>query len=288
MLTVAPIRLPRILDALAVARVFALGVAGLGLATAACDVEPDPDIEVFGDTEDFEDLDALAAAVDPVQTPFADGTRVRLRHAHSDKCIYARGTNTGYTRNWSCWDSPGMVFVLDDAGNGRYRIRHEGTDQCLYTLSTDGAEVGHSECWSDPALEFELIPYMGGYRIRNHADGVSLYGNEWNGGHIRSKADAQDCDLIFYIEDLGPLTGEWTGWLNRDTPGGDGDYELHHLYNSADVCASPSYAICETLDGEPWTSMGENVSCTASGLGCTNASQPDNQCEDYRVKFYCP
>ena len=50
---------------------------------------------------------------------------------------------------------------------------------------------------------------------------------------------------------------QWTNWLDRDNPGGTGDYEdlaTHYLQGS--VCPEPCGIECQTLSGAPASSTG--------------------------------
>jgi hypothetical protein len=79
----------------------------------------------------------------------------------------------------------------------------------------------------------------------------------------------------------------WTDWLDRDSPGGVGDFET--LADFTGVCAAPVAIDCSTLDNIDWTDTGEIVTCDpAVGLVCRNADQGDGYCLDYKVRFACP
>jgi len=81
----------------------------------------------------------------------------------------------------------------------------------------------------------------------------------------------------------------WTPWLNRDAPGGSGDFEtLANFVAAGQACANPTAVECKTLGGVNWSQTGEVYSCTLSGGTCLNASQPDGSCQDYQVRFLCP
>jgi len=85
-------------------------------------------------------------------------------------------------------------------------------------------------------------------------------------------------------------TPVWTPWLNRDAPGGSGDFEtLANFVAAGQACANPTAVECKTLGGVDWSQTGEVYSCTLSGGGtCLNASQPDGSCQNYQVRFLCP
>ena len=83
----------------------------------------------------------------------------------------------------------------------------------------------------------------------------------------------------------------WTAWINRDAPGGAGDYEtLVDIRNEGyAVCANPVGIDCQTTSGTPWNSTGQVYSCSVSTGGvCVNAQQSSGSCLDYKVRFLCP
>lgn len=86
------------------------------------------------------------------------------------------------------------------------------------------------------------------------------------------------------------ISCKWTGWIDRDNPGGTGDFEtLQDIVNSGQGCAQPFDIQCQTLTGQDWKTTGQVYTCTTSQGGvCVNAQQPaGSQCLDYRVRFCC-
>lgn len=84
---------------------------------------------------------------------------------------------------------------------------------------------------------------------------------------------------------------EWTPWLNRDSPGGSGDYEtLNDFLKEGKACPAPSGIECQTQDGRNWTETGQVYSCAPDKGGlCKNSDQQGGGgCLDYRVRFRCP
>lgn len=81
----------------------------------------------------------------------------------------------------------------------------------------------------------------------------------------------------------------WTRWLNRDRPGGSGDWETLEAFRSAqEVCATPAAIECATIDGRDWRETGQEYECSLERGGiCRNASQTGGRCADYRVRFLC-
>ncbi|MCH9648299.1 MAG: hypothetical protein K0U98_08675 [Deltaproteobacteria bacterium] len=85
---------------------------------------------------------------------------------------------------------------------------------------------------------------------------------------------------------------EWSPWLNRDLPSGNGDFEL--LPNFLDLnqaCDNPKKVECRTHSTKvPWNETGLDYSCTTEKGGfCLNAKQKDgSRCLDFEVRFLCP
>lgn len=89
----------------------------------------------------------------------------------------------------------------------------------------------------------------------------------------------------------GTPSGTWTSWLNRDQPGGSGDFEtLRDFVAEGKACENPEKIECRTRSGKDWTETGEVYQCVARVGGvCRNSSQPQGKrCSDYEVRFYCP
>ncbi|RYZ43210.1 MAG: hypothetical protein EOO71_04590 [Myxococcaceae bacterium] len=81
----------------------------------------------------------------------------------------------------------------------------------------------------------------------------------------------------------------WTQWLNRDLPGGDGDFETLADFGPNLVCPNPVAVECQTTGGIPWYSTGQQYSCIPNQGGvCLNSQQSGSFCQDYQVRFYCP
>ena len=93
----------------------------------------------------------------------------------------------------------------------------------------------------------------------------------------------------------------WTGWKDRDDPGGNYDNEIfgnaetpgqgcNDLLLEARVKGSlSSFRVASPADVLEQT--GEVVVLAegpnASGLSCKNSDQTDGRCEDYEVRFCC-
>ncbi|MEM9595785.1 MAG: hypothetical protein AAGD06_16050 [Acidobacteriota bacterium] len=77
--------------------------------------------------------------------------------------------------------------------------------------------------------------------------------------------------------------------MNRDTPGGSGDFEtLRHFVEAGGACAAPLRIECRVRNGRGWREAGQSYSCESDRGGvCRNADQPSQRCLDYEVRFLC-
>lgn len=91
----------------------------------------------------------------------------------------------------------------------------------------------------------------------------------------------------------GALANGWTNWLDRDDPGGNGDYELKESFSASQVCASPT-AIQTRVNGS--TTIITHVDdapdflstfSPEKGAVCIKSQQQDGSCNDYLVRFLC-
>jgi hypothetical protein len=136
----------------------------------------------------------------PAQGVPTPGSRVRLRHQATGKCVYSLGQNGANAYDWDCWNDPAMVYVIDDAGGGLVRLRHEQTGQCLYGINQNGAFLYNWGCWSDPNMAFVLEPAGSGYRLRHVSTGQCPYGNPTNGGAVYGWVCWNDPNMVFNLD----------------------------------------------------------------------------------------
>lgn len=127
------------------------------------------------------------------------GSKVKLRHQNTGKCMYTSGVNGQKVRNGSCRVT-GSVFVLDSAGGGTYRLRNAATGQCAYATATNGRPLYHWVCWSDPGMRFQLIAAGGGYRLRHVDQSQCPYGNSANGGIVHTWGCWSDPNMIYKVD----------------------------------------------------------------------------------------
>jgi len=79
---------------------------------------------------------------------------------------------------------------------------------------------------------------------------------------------------------------EWTEWLDRDDPIGEGDYETRFSYPQGSVCEDPTaiQAQARTAGSTAFTHVD-----LAYGFWCDNSEQPNGaQCADFEVRYCCP
>lgn len=91
------------------------------------------------------------------------------------------------------------------------------------------------------------------------------------------------------MDEMGRVPASWTQWLDRDDPGGSGDWESRAAHPA--VCANPwNFQARRRGTSIPATQTGEIFSTLSAngGLVCRNADQPDGVCFDYEVRFFCP
>ncbi|XP_041367296.1 uncharacterized protein LOC121381939 [Gigantopelta aegis] len=83
----------------------------------------------------------------------------------------------------------------------------------------------------------------------------------------------------------------WSGWVNKDRPDGNGDFEYLTVQELDLFC--PGGVISEVkcasaTTGQQYDLTGDNVSCNASyGLRCSNGDNGPTTCQDYKVNYRC-
>ncbi len=89
---------------------------------------------------------------------------------------------------------------------------------------------------------------------------------------------------------LGVARAGWTEWLDRDGPGGTGDFEgLKGHLDQGNACPAPLDIECRSADGQDWGETGQVVTCQPfRGAVCRNGDQTDGRsCLNYIVRFLC-
>ena len=85
--------------------------------------------------------------------------------------------------------------------------------------------------------------------------------------------------------------GRWSAWLNRDSPGGKGDYETLNAFKKEGKlpCPKPTAIECSTVKGKSHSETGDKVTCNLDvGAVCINDQQePGRQCQNYRIRVLC-
>ncbi|KAK6180808.1 hypothetical protein SNE40_008794 [Patella caerulea] len=84
----------------------------------------------------------------------------------------------------------------------------------------------------------------------------------------------------------------WTEFFNQDNPNATGDDEtltsLRKGRERRTICANPSTMEYQTVSGDDCINNGELLTYGPNyGLLCLNAQQPDQKCNDYKIRFCC-
>ncbi|CAL8392032.1 unnamed protein product [Gadus morhua 'NCC'] len=85
----------------------------------------------------------------------------------------------------------------------------------------------------------------------------------------------------------------WSKWLDRDNPGGTGDWETLsqlRIQYPGSICDEPLYIEAVTVDTmTPALATGQNffIFNPTTGFVCRNSDQTKRGCLDYKVRFGC-
>ncbi|KAK6180690.1 hypothetical protein SNE40_008695 [Patella caerulea] len=105
--------------------------------------------------------------------------------------------------------------------------------------------------------------------------------------------------LVAYSPSAGTKTrktflvcNRWTPFHDCDDPSRGGDYETLANYRKArpndNVCARPATLEYETISNKACINTGEVITASPTyGFACVNSLQPDQYCNDYKVRFCC-
>lgn len=95
------------------------------------------------------------------------------------------------------------------------------------------------------------------------------------------------------VELKEPVTSVWRSqWINRDLPGGNGDYETYD--NTSYYCEAPldikARVVGQTLEYSPGDVLPDTILAFNRNVGliCEESAQDDNACNDYEIKLLCP
>ena len=158
----------------------------------------------------------------------------------------------------------------------------------------DGGITNDGKCKKLACQPDQILPFPAdGTQIGDPAWGFS-WGNAFYAWGTTANGGAPTCMGGGYDATWGRRGDSdqctWTGWLNRDNPGGTGDFEtLADFVRAGQVCASPKRIDCQTLNGLPASSTGQPYTCDPQVGGvCDNRKLAAGQtCADYRVRFCC-
>jgi len=90
--------------------------------------------------------------------------------------------------------------------------------------------------------------------------------------------------------------GKWTPWFDHNNPMSDRGFDdietirdLHKV-RPHELCDEPVYMQAQTVNGIPAGETGDvfEVFDPRRGLICRGIHQESGECQDYRVRFFCP
>ncbi|MCP4702732.1 MAG: PKD domain-containing protein, partial [Gammaproteobacteria bacterium] len=138
-----------------------------------------------------------------------------------------------------------------------------------------------------PVIEFKLPPGVEGVYTF-----YALYVQEGSNPLSKNNRAVQRSNVAVssvVFRDVS-VSEKWTDWLDRDNPGGTGDWEDLNGFG-ASVCSNPMAVQArrksDQLDADLTGEIFHRYDLI-SGFACRNGDQPDNACFDYEVRFMCP
>lgn len=137
--------------------------------------------------------------------PPLPASAVRIKNESFGKCMYPYAPSGLFSmgfHNWTCWDDPGMAFVvLNTATAGEVKLFSVAGGLCITPLnSVDYDPVGGAFCSSPNSVY--VIDYLTAdtFRLRNKNNNKCLYGSPANGGLIRQFGCWANPDMVFSFE----------------------------------------------------------------------------------------
>jgi hypothetical protein len=209
---------------------------------------------------------------------------------------------------WLSSPDPAHAKELCHGGKVIWRNGQVGYVGCVFTKFGDDER---SQCKGSTILAPRPFAFPGSCWVCILDEYVSAIKDrsQWNQfevGVFRSQAKKGDFSCLSpggrpqSLETAQPPTlyVQWTPWLNRDTPGGTGDFETlrdHRRERPREVCERPSDIECRVKGSSELVetgvlASGERFTCDRTvGAVCDNRKQPPGaRCRDYEVRFACP
>ena len=129
----------------------------------------------------------------------------------------------------------------------------------------------------------------GGSQDQTHIDltlGFYCLNSEQTNGQC-ADFEVRYCCPKYQVGECNKKGYEWTAWLDRDDPVGQGDWENLDAFEPGQACASPIAAKASDLSGKGFSDQITHLSL--SGFKCFNDEQTNgHQCGDFAVSFCCP
>jgi len=203
----------------------------------------------------------------------------------NDLCAEAAADDAAHWNNdeWLCAQIggpfDGYVTAYAGIGTGKYSIANQRKVRCRRCCDCpEGTwfDANRDSCVTGAGCDVEDLP--------NGDKGGGFFA--WD-GHLFVDVPGGDCWIQPGDEPCPSC--EWTPWLDRDNPGGVGDYEtLADFVAAGQACPEPQGIECQTVSGVDWTTAGQVYTCQLPVGGvCINSQQANGTCLDYRVRFRC-
>ena len=191
-----------------------------------------------------------------------------------------------------------------------YTILKVHTGNCQWTKWLDRDNPGGTGDWETVAIakQWNLIPKtcnsvglearLRSTKIPAAQTGEVFRVNDNAKGFACVNADqpdryCQDYEVRYCCESNAQPSCTWTKWLDRDNPGGTGDWETVAIAKQWNLipktCDSVGLEARLRSDKTPAAQTGEvfRVNDKAKGFACVNTDQPDRACQDYEVRYCC-
>jgi hypothetical protein len=85
--------------------------------------------------------------------------------------------------------------------------------------------------------------------------------------------------------------GQWSAWIDQETPANGGDFETRdgHFQAGLLACENPGVIECKRVSTVAPGAESENIVCNpAVGLICRSSDQADGACDNYAIRYLCP
>ena len=191
---------------------------------------------------------------------------MEIRFCCPNKLVIGECDQEGY--DWTDY-----VNTDTAAGDGDFETKYDIT--------------GTSVCPNPIAIEANNVD--GGSQDQTHIDlnlGFYCLNSEQNDGQC-ADFEVRYCCPKMQVGECNTKGYEWTAWLDRDDPVGQGDWENLDAFEPGQACANPIAAKAQDLSGAGYSDQITHLSL--DGFKCFNHEQTNGfDCGDFAVSFCCP